>query len=87
MNFNYSSTFGIELPDAYERLIADCIIGDSTLFIRRDEIEASWRIIDSITNAWKDLPKDTLHPYPAGTWGPKEADMLIERDGRLWENP
>jgi glucose-6-phosphate 1-dehydrogenase len=87
MNFNYNSAFGIASPDAYERLIADCITGDSTLFIRRDEIEESWRIIDSITNAWKHMLADTLYPYAAGTWGPKEANMLIEKDGRCWENP
>ena len=87
MNFNYSSTFGIISPEAYERLIADCMIGDSTLFIRRDEIEESWRIIDSITNTWKNMPADTLYPYPAGTWGPEEANILIEKDGRHWTNP
>jgi glucose-6-phosphate 1-dehydrogenase len=87
MSFNYSTAFGIESPDAYERLIADCILGDSTLFIRRDEIEASWRIIDRITETWKHLPPDTVHPYPAGSWGPEEAAALIERDGRSWDQP
>jgi glucose-6-phosphate 1-dehydrogenase len=87
MSFNYASAFGIESPDAYERLIADCMIGDSTLFIRRDEIEASWRIIDSITNAWKSMSIDTLYPYAAGTWGPEEANMLIEKDDHFWDNP
>ena len=87
MNFSYSSDFGIEQPDAYERLIADCIVGDSTLFIRRDEVEISWRIIDTITSVWKDMPPDTVYPYKAGTWGPEEANELIERDGRQWDNP
>jgi glucose-6-phosphate 1-dehydrogenase len=87
MSFSYASAFGIESPDAYERLIADCIMGDSTLFIRRDEIEASWSIIDSITNAWQHMPPDSVHPYPAGTWGPQEANKLIERDRRHWYNP
>ncbi|GAC1450680.1 MAG: glucose-6-phosphate dehydrogenase [Ktedonobacteraceae bacterium] len=87
MGFAYASTFGIQSPDAYERLIADCIIGDSTLFIRRDEIEASWRIIDSITSAWKNMGPDTVQPYAPGTWGPKEADELIQKDGREWDNP
>ena len=86
MNFSYSA-FGVETPEAYERLIADCMVGDSTLFIRRDETEASWRIIDSITNAWKNIPPDTVYPYWAGTWGPPEANALIERDGRHWDNP
>ncbi len=75
------------LPDAYERLIADCITGDSTLFIRRDEIEASWRIIDRITETWKQLPPDTVYPYQAGSWGPEAANELIEKDGRHWEIP
>jgi glucose-6-phosphate 1-dehydrogenase len=87
MSFSYNTAFGIESPDAYERLIADCMLGDSTLFIRRDEIEAAWRIIDSITHAWKEMPDITVHPYPAGTWGPQQADVLIESDGRQWDNP
>ncbi len=87
MNFSYTTAFGIELPDAYERLIADCMIGDSTLFIRRDEVEASWRVIDSIINAWKNMPSSNIHPYAAGTWGPEEADALIEKDERQWDNP
>lgn len=87
MNFSYKSAFGIESPEAYERLIADCMTGDSTLFIRRDEIETSWRIIDSITSAWAKMPADTVYPYRAGTWGPDQAYELIERDGRQWDNP
>ena len=87
MNFSYASAFGIESPDAYERLIADCMTGDSTLFIRRDEVETSWRIIDGITSVWKNMPASTVYPYRAGTWGPPEADELIERDGRQWDNP
>ncbi|HEU5227117.1 MAG TPA: glucose-6-phosphate dehydrogenase [Ktedonobacteraceae bacterium] len=87
MGFSYKTAFGIQSPDAYERLIADCMLGDSTLFIRRDEIEASWRIIDSITSAWQHMPPDTVYPYAAGTWGPAEADALIEDDGRSWDNP
>ena len=87
MNFSYADAFGIQSPDAYERLLADCMLGDSTLFIRRDEVETSWRIVDSIINAWKNMPAGTVYPYPAGTWGPKEAGALIERDGRQWDNP
>jgi len=87
MNFSYSEAFGIEPPEAYERLIADCMVGDSTLFIRRDEVEASWRIVDSIINAWKTTPESAVHPYKAGSWGPPEADALIQNDGREWDNP
>ncbi len=87
MNFSYNAAFGIQSPEAYERLLADCMIGDSTLFIRRDEIEASWRIIDSITNAWKEMSPDTVRLYQSGTWGPEEAEALIQKDGRVWDNP
>lgn len=87
MNFSYTEAFGIESPEAYERLIADCMVGDSTLFIRRDEVETSWRIVDSIINAWKSMPESWVHPYKAGTWGPPEADALIQNDGREWDNP
>ncbi len=87
MNFTYADAFRIATPDAYERLIADCIEGDSTLFVRRDEVEASWRIVDSITSVWQHMPADTVYPYKAGTWGPPEANELIERDGRQWDNP
>jgi len=87
MGFAYASAFGIQSPDAYERLIADCMLGDSTLFIRRDEIESSWRIIDSITSQWAKMPANTVYPYRAGSWGPPEANALIENDGREWDNP
>jgi glucose-6-phosphate 1-dehydrogenase len=87
MDFSYASGFRVEPPEAYERLIADCILGDSTLFIRRDETETSWRIIDSITSAWQHMPPNTVYPYEAGTWGPEEANELIEKDGRQWANP
>ena len=87
MNFSYAGAFGIQSPDAYERLLADCMVGDSTLFIRRDETETSWRIVDSIIDAWKNMPANTVYPYKAGTWGPPEADALIEKDGRQWDNP
>jgi glucose-6-phosphate 1-dehydrogenase len=87
MNFSYATAFGTQSPEAYERLLADAMLGDSTLFIRRDETEMSWRIVDSITSAWKDMPAATVYPYPEGTWGPPEADALIESDGRHWDNP
>lgn len=87
MNFSYSTAFGIQSPEAYERLLADCMLGDSTLFIRRDEVEMSWRIVDSIIDAWKGKPASDVYPYAAGTWGPPEADALIQNDGREWDNP
>lgn len=87
MNFSYANAFGIESPEAYERLLADCMTGDRTLFIRRDEVEGSWRIVDAITSAWKNMPASTVYPYAAGTWGPPEANAFIENDGRQWDNP
>lgn len=86
MSFGYNESFGIELPEAYERLIVDCILGDSSLFIREDEIAASWSIIDSITRVWE-RQKPQVPLYPAGSWGPPEAQQLIERDGRSWIEP
>src|SRR5258708_20013372 len=85
MRFTYADAFGTQSPEAYERLLADAIIGDSTLFIRRDEVEASWRIVDSIINAWKAMPTGTVHPYPPGTWRREEADNLSQKERRNWE--
>ncbi len=87
MSFSYNTAFGIQSPDAYERLLADCMMGDSTLFIRRDEIETSWRLIDGITSIWQQMGPDTVKPYASGTWGPDAAQELIEQDGRNWDNP
>jgi glucose-6-phosphate 1-dehydrogenase len=84
MEFLYGSSFGVEPPEAYERLLLEAIVGDSTLFTRIDETEYSWRLIDAIKRAWTRLPVSTLYQYEPGTWGPKEADALIERDGRTW---
>jgi glucose-6-phosphate 1-dehydrogenase len=83
MDFCYSSAFGQEPPEAYERLILDAILGDSTLFIRRDEVEAAWAWIDRLEQAWSE-DDSPLAPYPAGTWGPSEADVLLARDDRKW---
>ena len=85
MDFRYSSSFGKASPEAYERLLLDAMAGDATLFARRDEVENAWRFIDEIENAWhkSDTPP-TMHEYPAGSWGPKEADDLLRADGREW---
>jgi glucose-6-phosphate 1-dehydrogenase len=87
MDFSYKTSFGAETPDAYERLIVDCMLGDSTLFIRRDEVEGAWKLIDSIVAGWQGADRHSLPTYAAGTWGPHEADELIRRDGRQWWNP
>jgi glucose-6-phosphate 1-dehydrogenase len=82
MDFSYGAAFLEETPDAYERLLLDAMVGDPTLFIRTDEVEQAWRIVDPILEAWAaDAP---LARYQAGTWGPAEADRLIEADGRAW---
>ncbi len=84
MDFNYATSFGAEPSEAYERLLLDCMIGDSTLFTRRDEVELSWRYITSILEAWRRPDAPGLATYEAGTWGPAEGDLLLHRDGRRW---
>jgi glucose-6-phosphate 1-dehydrogenase len=85
MDFHYGTSFGKASPEAYERLLLDAMSGDATLFARRDEVEEAWSFIDTIESAWhakKDAPG--LFFYPAGSWGPEEADELLARDGRAW---
>jgi glucose-6-phosphate 1-dehydrogenase len=84
MNFNYSDYFGTEPNTGYEVLLYDCIRGDQTLFQRADMVEAGWRVVDPILDVWKALPPRSFPNYPAGSWGPGEADGLITRDGRHW---
>ncbi|MBM3463875.1 MAG: glucose-6-phosphate dehydrogenase, partial [Armatimonadetes bacterium] len=84
MDFHYGTAFGVATPEAYERLLLDCMLGDSTLFSRRDSVEASWIAVQPILDYWKEHPVDALPQYEAGTWGPEEADRLVERDGRRW---
>ena len=85
MDFHYGTSFGKASPEAYERLLLDAMAGDATLFARRDEVEQAWAFIDTIEEAWaekENAPK--LCTYPAGSWGPEEADELLARDGRSW---
>ncbi|HLC60039.1 MAG TPA: glucose-6-phosphate dehydrogenase [Candidatus Nanoarchaeia archaeon] len=84
MDFCHECKFGPNSPEAYERLLYDVMIGDQTLFTRWDEVENSWKLIDAVLKNIKNLK---LKMYNAGTWGPKEADKLIERDGRKWVEP
>jgi glucose-6-phosphate 1-dehydrogenase len=84
MDFNYLTSFGADPPDAYERLLLDCNLGDSTLFAREDEVELAWERVDAIAKAWAETGAPPLLAYPAGSWGPREADALIERDGHRW---
>jgi len=84
MDFHYGTSFGKASPEAYERLLLDAMSGDATLFARRDEVEEAWAFIDTIETAWsgKDAPPLTF--YPAGSWGPEEADELLARDRHVW---
>ncbi len=87
MDFRYSEFFGASQPEAYERLLMDAMHGDSTLFARRDEVEAAWERVTPLLDAWRDNPP-TDHPnYEAGTWGPDAAVALLARDGRRWRRP
>ena len=85
MDFHYSTSFGKSSPEAYERLLLDAMAGDATLFARRDEVEEAWRFVDEIEHAWhKSDSPPAMAEYPAGSWGPNEADELLKRDGRRW---
>ena len=86
MSFRYRDGFPEDLPNAYERLLYDALVGDATLFIRRDEVEQAWRIVGPVLETWHDEAV-ILGRYAAGTWGPAEADQLLERDGRTWRTP
>jgi glucose-6-phosphate 1-dehydrogenase len=84
MDFRYGTTFGEQAPEAYERLLLEVMAGDATLFMRRDAVEASWTWVTSILEAWQQSGNRWLPEYPAGSWGPVEADKLIAADGRKW---
>jgi glucose-6-phosphate 1-dehydrogenase len=83
MDFLYGGTFREGLPEAYERLILDAMLGDATLFTRSDEIEEQWALVDAIVAPWK-RERLSFPNYAAGTWGPSASDELIQRDGRSW---
>src|SRR5207253_461513 len=81
MDFLYGGAFRTGMPEAYERLILDTMLGDSTLFTRADEVEEQWLLVDSIVAAWQ-RDKPAFPNYPAGSWGPPSADELLHRRGR-----
>ena len=87
MNFSYNSEFGAYTPEAYERLLLEAIAGDATLFIRRDEVETAWQIVDSIRAGWKNQPLTNREFYAAGTWGPVASDDLLAQSGHAWHEP
>jgi glucose-6-phosphate 1-dehydrogenase len=86
MDFDYRRAFSTTSPAAYERLLLDAMLGDPTLFARCDEVEAAWAIVDPLLEAMERgaMP---LATYPAGSWGPPEADEMLAREGRAWRNP
>ncbi len=86
MDFHYSELKDVHLPSAYERLIYDAMTGDSTLYSRADAVEASWKFVEPILKAWAGDPEEKIHGYPAGTWGPMQADILFE-NGSGWRYP
>jgi glucose-6-phosphate 1-dehydrogenase len=86
MDFRYGAAFGSNTPEAYERLLLDAMRGDATLFTRRDEVEEQWAFMDGVFDVWQEQPGPPPI-YPAGTWGPEQADTLLARDGRRWRRP
>ena len=87
MNFNYQQAFAdVTMPEAYERLLLDVLRGDSTLFMRNDELKAAWQFVTPILEEWEKSPQ-APKSYPAGTWGPTAADALLQRSGRAWRKP
>jgi glucose-6-phosphate 1-dehydrogenase len=87
MDFHYSDLAQKTVPEAYQRLLLDCMQGDATLFTRGDAIEQSWKIVDPILNAWEKNPEIPIYGYPAGTWGPIQADSLIDGPEMTWRHP
>jgi len=87
MHFSYDSEFGAYTPEAYERLLLEAIAADATLFIRHDEVETAWSIVDPIRQAWAGRPLSGKEFYPAGTWGPVAADELLAQRDHVWRNP
>jgi glucose-6-phosphate 1-dehydrogenase len=84
MDFTYGTAFSTDAPDAYETLILDAMLGDQSLFTRADEVEAAWSIVTPMLDGWLDTPAPAFPNYAAGSWGPEEAEELIQRDGRSW---
>jgi glucose-6-phosphate 1-dehydrogenase len=87
MNFSYCEAFGATTRSAYATLLHDCVRGDATLFDRGDSVEAAWSLIEPVLDVWSAAKTATVPMYPSGSWGPKESDQLLERDGRRWYNP
>ncbi len=87
MHFSYGENFKARSPEAYETLLADVMAGDATLFMRADQVEASWSVLAPILNVWATTPPVEFPDYRSGTWGPEGAEVLIAQDGRSWLEP
>ena len=86
MDFHYSKLADTRVPDSYERLLLDCVRGDATLYALGDAVERCWSFIDPVS-AWRESGEAPVYSYPAGTWGPREAQSLMEGDGHFWRYP
>jgi len=84
MEFSYAAAFGEDIPPAYETLLLDCMLGDQTLFTRSDETEMQWSVVDPLLQYWEHRADRSIPTYDAGTWGPREADELLAREGNVW---
>jgi glucose-6-phosphate 1-dehydrogenase len=84
MQFRYSEAFNTATPDAYETLLLDIIRGDATLFMRADQVECAWGLVSPVLEAWESLSTADFPEYPAGSWGPKAAELMIAREGHRW---
>jgi glucose-6-phosphate 1-dehydrogenase len=86
MEMTWCEEFGADPPEAYERLLHDALVGDATLFIRSDEVDAAWQVVQPILDAWAEDPNGPVR-YESGSWGPREAGRLLDRTGRTWHDP
>ncbi len=86
LNLSFSEAYSVRYPDAYERLLMEVLRGNPALFMRRDEVEAAWTWVDAIRSGWQET-NARVSPYVAGTWGPSDASVLLDRDGRSWREP
>ena len=87
MDFHYKDLADSYIPEAYQRLLLDCMQGDSTLYARGDAVEAAWQFVDPILKTWEENQGIPLHGYPCGTWGPEVADQMIEGEAHSWRYP
>ena len=87
MRFTYKEAFQVAPPEAYETLLLDVMLGDATLFMRADQIEAAWTAIMPILNGWQSVAPMDFPNYQSGTWGPEAGEALIAQDGRRWLSP